>query len=427
MHRLPLFHSLILAGLLLFSAAATPITTPAVIKTNHANVTVPRDLDVLIDPLARVSDEFDIPKELYDRTRFWFDIYTKYGEAHHIIHHARYPWIIFEAVDTSDILYSGKGATWYRRQKAQNFVLERRRLIRRTLEHLARNPNKKNLSPLEQQLMASVEPLGGSIKKVLRSAASNMRSQLGQRDFFVNGLVQSQKYLPYMEEIFARAGLPADLTRLPFVESSFNTRAESRVGASGIWQIMPFTGQAYMKVDNIVDERNSPIKATQLAAKLLKQYFRALDQWPLAVTSYNHGIGNIRVAMRAARSKDLAIIIERYHRGDFKFASSNFFCSFLAALYAERYKDVLFNDIIAEPLIEREIVKLERPLSLKRVMQLTGLSKDLLLGYNLDIRKQRLGNILLPRGYELHLPQGYGLKLSPMVVLLDISSRKRAG
>ena len=45
-----------------------------------------------------------------------------------------------------------------------------------------------------------------------------------------------------MEEIFRQRQLPIELTRLPFVESSFNLNARSRVGASGIWQFMRSTG-----------------------------------------------------------------------------------------------------------------------------------------------------------------------------------------
>lgn len=46
-----------------------------------------------------------------------------------------------------------------------------------------------------------------------------------------------------MATIFRDEGLPVELTRLPFVESSFNLFARSKVGASGIWQFMKSTGR----------------------------------------------------------------------------------------------------------------------------------------------------------------------------------------
>jgi membrane-bound lytic murein transglycosylase D len=220
-----------------------------------------------------------------------------------------------------------------------------------------------------------------------------------------------------MEEIFAGENLPLGLVRLPLVESSFNVKAESKVGASGIWQIMPKTGQAYMIVNDHIDERNSPLKATKLAAKLLKQYHKALGSWPLAITAYNHGIGNIRKSMRGAKSDNLEDIIERYHQGAFKFASSNFFTCFLAALYAERYHDRLFQELEKQPLLARESVSLPNRMSLKRISQLTGLDTPTLVAYNLDLRSKKTTNKVLPRGYVLHLPPGHREKIQSRVGL----------
>ena len=37
------------------------------------------------------------------------------------------------------------------------------------------------------------------------------------------------------------------------------------------------------------DERLDPAKATVAAAKLLRDNYKALGNWPLAITAYNHG------------------------------------------------------------------------------------------------------------------------------------------
>lgn len=233
--------------------------------------------------------------------------------------------------------------------------------------------------------------------------------------------------MTYMEDKFREAGLPIELTRIPYVESSFNERAFSKVGASGVWQIMPRTGRAYMIVNSAIDERNSPLKATLAAAKLLKQYYAALRSWPLAVTSYNHGIGNIQVAIHRARSNDLATIIARYHRGDFKFASSNYYTCFLAALYAERYNELVFNDLAREPLQTVDIIKLKTSVSVQRLQSLTGLSRQQILYYNLDLKdllSHRTGR--LPRGYELHLPKGVSFASDVLGAQADASKRRKS-
>jgi membrane-bound lytic murein transglycosylase D len=361
---------------------------------------------ILNDFGNRISSDFHIDDGLKERTKFWFDIYTRYGEAHHIIHHVLYPWIIFKVVDTSETLENGKGPRWLRRDRAEKLAQSEANKIRAALRRLAKRKDYSHLPPLEKMLFDKLMPLKGPRRKVLQIAAQNVRSQLGQKDFFQAGLVNSSRYLPYMEDEFKRRGLPTELTRMPFVESSFNEDARSKVGASGIWQIMPRTGKSYMIVNDQIDERNNPIKATAAAGRMLHSYHHALDSWPLTITSWNHGIGNLEKAIRHAHSRDLAQIIARYHDGDFKFASSNFYTCFLAALYAEKYHELIFKEMPRQPLQEMEIVKLPGRTRIKYLQKLTGLDSKELIRYNLDLRTLIKSNGSLPRGFKIHLPPG---------------------
>ena len=61
------------------------------------------------------------------------------------------------------------------------------------------------------------------------------------------------------ELIFESHGLPKDLAYLPHVESSFNPRAFSKFGASGMWQFTTGTGKDFMRIDYIIDERRDPL------------------------------------------------------------------------------------------------------------------------------------------------------------------------
>lgn len=359
---------------------------------------------ILSDSSNRISSEFKVPEGLRERTAFWFDIYSRYGEAHHVIHHVRYPWIIYKVVDTTDILQNGKGPRWLRRDRAQKLARATTSKIRAALYSLSRRKSYNKLPPLEKELFEKLKQVSGPRRRVLLMAANQVRSQLGQKDFFERGLANSSRYLPYMEEEFQRLGLPLELTRMPFVESSFNEDAYSKVGASGIWQIMPRTGQAYMIVNDHIDERNNPIKATQTAGRLLRSYYRAMKSWPLTITSYNHGIGNIQKSIKAARSRDLSEIIARYHDGPFKFASSNFYTCFLAALYSEKYSELLFKNTPREPLQSLETVKLSGKTRVKHLQKMSGLNEAELMRYNLDLRTAIKKNTYLPRGYRVHLP-----------------------
>lgn len=384
------------------------------------NISVPLPLEreqireqILSDFGQRISPDFKVPEELRQRVAFWFDIYSLYGSNHYVIHHIRYPWVIYEVIDVTSMIQNGKGPEWLRRERAQKFVKARTQQIRTTLNNLARGKKNKKSADLEKSIMAALEKApGNNRKQKLRLAAQSVRNQLGQRDFFKKGLEYSTHYIPFMEKEFERLGLPTELTRMPFVESSFNTEARSKVGASGIWQIMPATGKAYMIVRDDIDERNNPIKATTAAGKLIRGYFKALKTWPLTITSYNHGIGNIQKAIRKAGSRELPTIINRYHAGDFKFASSNFFTCFLAALYSEKYSELLFYDVQKFPPKSFEITMLPKPIKTLTLIKNTGISKEEFIRYNLDLKHAAQKNVRLPKGLKVLLPTGMNKALA---------------
>lgn len=382
--------------------------------------------EILADFGNRMTPEFLIPEGLRQRTAFWFDIYTRYGLAQHVIHHALYPWVVYRVYDGTMTIENGKGPKWLRIDRANKMAKAEMARVRGLLNKLARRRSYNRLPKDEQVLFDRLTQIPGDRRRVIREAARNVRSQLGQRDFFERGLVNSSRYLPYMEEEFRRLKLPVELTRLPFVESSFNEEARSRVGASGIWQIMPTTGRAYMIVNDQIDERNSPLKATLAAGKLLHSYYRALGSWPLTITSYNHGIGNIQKAIKGARSRDLTQIIARYHRGDFLFASSNYYTCFLAALYAEKYHELIFKEMPREPLLEHEIVRLAKTTGVSHLRRMTGLSKQELERYNLDLHKVLRVNGSVPRGFRLHLPPNVAERFSPRIGTRDARHTERS-
>ncbi|OFZ13782.1 MAG: hypothetical protein A2Z20_05930 [Bdellovibrionales bacterium RBG_16_40_8] len=361
--------------------------------------------DVLTDPLNRISSEFKISANLQKRTAFWFDIYTKYGSQEHIIHHSRYPWIVYKVIDVSPILNSGEHR-WTKHHKAEKAVINSRKIVSAVLRRLANKKNYRILSKEEREYFNLLSQVKGSRHKVFKEAYNNVRIQLGQKDFFRSGLVSGARYLSAIEKEFADNNLPTDLSRLPFVESSFNIKAQSKVGASGVWQLMPSVGNYYLLINDHIDERNSPLKASLVAIELFKRNYRSLRSWPLTVTAYNHGATGVHRALRAAKATNLSSLINSGHRGSFRFASANFFSSFLAVLHAEKYNREIFQvDLSASiPPIKYHIIALQKPMRARSLLAQVGMSSDRLLEYNLDLNKALSSNALLPRGYRLILP-----------------------
>ena len=359
----------------------------------------------LDDPFARISDDFSIPKKLSKRVEFWFEIYTHFNKNQQVIHHSKYPWIVYEVVDTS-IFLKDKGPLWLKIKKGQDYVSKRKKIFRRTLTKLAKRRSFKSLTKFERDLYNKLKEVPGKRKTVFMQATKFLRAQLGQKEFFLSGLQNSNKYLHLMEEVFKKEKLPTELTRIPFVESSFNEKAQSRVGASGVWQIMPRVGKKFSIINKYIDERNSPLKASKVAALLLKQNYQILKSWPLAVTAYNNGVGNIKKAIRRARSRQLNTIIAKNHKGAFKFASSNFYASFLAALYAEKYHQEIFPYLALEKAeaMHKVSYKLKNSWRPKTLAKKADIDLKTLLAYNLDLKKSIRKNRLLPRGFTLLLP-----------------------
>ncbi len=379
-----------------------PITTNQIVELKGQ--TFDKSL-ILKDYDNKISSDFKVPEELHDRVSFWFDIYTKYSAQEEVIHHADYPWIVFRVVDLRPIL-EAKGNRWTKYHKAVAYSKAQRKEVKNTLTKLSKRKSFKNLNKAEKEIFDKLSSIPGNRKRVVKQALNSIRTQVGQKNFIESGIESSSLYLPELEKVFTEKNLPLELTRLPFVESSFNVSAVSKVGASGIWQVMPYIGKRLsLFMTAAVDERNSPVKAASSAAFILKQNKQILKNWPLALTAYNHGVGSLSKAVKKTGSRDLKYLIKNYKAKSFGFASQNFFASFIAVLHAEKYRNLIYDNIsIQQPIQFREL-KLSKTLRLSQVIELTGLPANEFKKYNLDIKEDAYKkNLRIPRGFVVHIP-----------------------
>lgn len=171
-----------------------------------------------------------------------------------------------------------------------------------------------------------------------------------------------------------------------------------------------------MTVNDHIDERRSPFKATVAAARLLKENHLILRKsWPLAITAWNHGPSGIRRAAKAAGTNDLAEIVERYQSKTFDFASSNFYCEFLAALYAEKYHDQIFKDLEYEKARDLHAVKLAKRVSAKELLRRSGLSMEDFLSLNPDLENALEKNRAIPSGFTFMVDSDSRLVLKELL------------
>jgi peptidoglycan lytic transglycosylase D len=289
---------------------------------------------VLAEPAP--SSLFPLPDALRPNVTFWKRIFAVFDTNGGLLH------------DTEDVTLVYH--VWYNDLPTdpplrQGIIDEARGRYRAILETLA-DDKRLYLTSDEERVWALFK--GKQHTLAFRAAANNIHFQSGMRSRFAQGLVRSWAYLPEIERIFADAGLPSELTLLPHIESSFENRAMSKVGAAGIWQIMPATGRRYLRVNEDVDERLNIRTSTMAAAQILRENYEMLGTWPLAITAYNHGANGMKQAVATVGTTDFGVIVQRYRGPLFGFASQNFYAELLAAIDLVKHYKHYFGDILFE-------------------------------------------------------------------------------
>ena len=252
---------------------------------------------------------------------FWEKIYSKYSTSEAVLHDRNDLTKIYGVIPIIDYLLPGAP------QLNKPFIERSKQKYIAILTHLAQGHH-----PITKEERRIAAMHKGAGKKQLLRASESIRAQIGQKERFRAGVVRSGAYMPEIKRIFRSLNLPEELAYLPHVESSFNPDAHSKAGASGLWQFTRSTGKNYLRIDHIVDERRDPILASHAAAKFLKRNHTVLGSWPLALTAYNYGTSGMARAKKSKGSYE-RIFLE-YNEGYFKFASRNFYPSFLAAIKA---------------------------------------------------------------------------------------------
>ena len=351
-------------------------------------------------------EDFPEPEGIKPQVKFWKRIFSEISENQAVIHDDRHLDKIYAVIDLPAVPVNGNGEGAIRKARRQKVDREIER-TRAVLEKLHRSGgDTSGLDARGREIAALVADLDG--KRKYREAGARLRSQTGLRERFRRGLEISRHYLPHMEKIFRGYGLPVELTRLPLVESTFNVKAYSKVGAAGVWQFMPASARIYgLDIDEAVDQRRDPLIATDGAARHLRDDYAVLGKWPLALTAYNHGRGGIAKAVRTVGSDDIVTIIRRYRGKSFGFASRNFYAEFLAALEVEKNREKYFQNLRDEPVLRYDEVRLDSYVPFTTLVRLCGCSSEELQLMNLSLLTEVLeGKLHAPAGTRLRLPYG---------------------
>ena len=138
--------------------------------------------------------------------------------------------------------------------------------------------------------------------------------QTNKREYrkrFIKAVRRGGLIIPTIKEMMYQRDISPVFLYISMIESEFNPNATSHTGAGGLWQFTVNTGQEefHLKINNNVDERYDPIRATDSAIKYLYKMNSNLNAWYLTTMAYNCGNGCVNRAIKRARTRNLGTLI----------------------------------------------------------------------------------------------------------------------
>lgn len=254
---------------------------------------------------------------------------------------------------------------------------------------------KQRLKELDARTPFKVE-YNPSLESVIKQYLKNRRGTLER----LMGL--SEYYFPMFEQELDKNNLPLELKYLAVIESALNPRAQSRVGATGLWQFMYPTGKMFgLDVSSYVDERSDPIMATEAACKYLKSLNNSFNDWDLALAAYNSGPGNVSKAIRRSGGKTNYWNLRDYLPRE----TAGYVPAFLATMYIFEYaKEHGFKKQGPRiPYVATDTIKVKQQITLDQVAKLTNLDKEELEFLNPSY-KLGIIPVIKDENYMLRLP-----------------------
>ena len=244
--------------------------------------------------------------------------------------------------------------------------LEQHNLNKDTIKERFKKLNQKTL--IELYYNEEVE------KKIIQQLTHKLK-------FYNNNKRDLEFYLPLFHEKLSNEKLPVELKYLPVVESNLNPTATSKVGATGLWQLMFYTAvENGLVMNSYVDERMDPVKSTTAAVRYLKKLYDIHKEWNLAVASYNAGPRTISKAIQRSGGYQNYWNIRPFLPRE----TANYIPSFFATIYVLEYaKEHGINiDNNSNYFFKTDSVLIKQKVSMHQVSNALNISEDKLTDLN---------------------------------------------
>ena len=244
--------------------------------------------------------------------------------------------------------------------------LEQHNLNKDTIKERFKKLNQKTL--IELYYNEEVE------KKIIQQLTHKLK-------FYNKSKRDLEFYLPLFHEKLSNEKLPVELKYLPVIESNLNPAATSKVGATGLWQLMFYTAvENGLVMNSYVDERMDPVKSTTAAVRYLKKLYDIHKEWNLAVASYNAGPRTISKAIQRSGGYQNYWNIRPFLPKE----TANYIPSFFATIYVLEYaKEHGINiDNNSNYFFKTDSVLIKQKVSIHQISKVLNISEDKLTDLN---------------------------------------------
>ena len=229
------------------------------------------------------------------------------------------------------------------------------------------------------------------------------------RGHIQSGMDRGAQYLPMIQEVFKKEGLPLDLAYIPLIESAFKPAAQSQKRARGVWQFMRATSEERgLETNWFVDERSDPEKSTRAAADYLKWLYAQFGDWHLALASYNGGPGRVQRAVKRSGIEDFWRLSEG--KRHLPRETREYVPLILAAMViAKNPTQYGFEPMVTDKPLSYDSVTVTRAVDLRRIAEWTDTPLENIQSLNPELR--RWTTPVRADKYEVKVPLGTGDKL----------------
>ncbi len=366
---------------------------------------------------------FDCPQALQRRVHFWIDIFGRYSTDTAVFHDRDEPEKVYSAIERS-------GACGGR--STPRAIDKERKRIKMLLHSIATKKTKHTQLTKQEKQLASLFTNQSPSK--IRKASERIRCQSGNSTRFRKAVKRFGSHRAQVSSALKKYGLPEGIQYLPFVESAYSPSNYSRVGAAGLWQLMPATASHLgLLVNPVIDERMDPEISTLGAIKYLQHSFevlapaaRALNPqvteaniYPFVMTSYNFGLSGMLRAMNE-EGVDFVNVLENYKSSSFQVAVKNFYASFLAARHVATHADQFFSLLPENKPLKTVTARNNKARSASAIARHFGLKIDTLKTHNPALRSAVWkGQHLIPKGFQLRIPANIKGNLNRKIAQLN--------